>query len=242
MPGPDLLRAILTSASSVAIIITDRDGLLLSCNIGAENLFGLSGAMPGMDTIAIFTPEDQAAGIPQQEIREALALGEVTATRAHRPAGGTASLWIESRVSPMFDRDGAHLGFMRIAQDVSARHQREQDVARQAGTDTVSGLSNRRAFDERLDEAVALSLRTNGSLALHLIDLDLFKQVNDTLGHSAGDEVLRVVAERITSVTRGSDTVARFGGDEFADLIPEEVWGRGDAPAFCHGLCHPMPD
>ncbi|NNG23475.1 putative bifunctional diguanylate cyclase/phosphodiesterase [Telluria aromaticivorans] len=218
MTAPDLLRAILTSASSVAIIVTDRDGLLLHCNAGAQSLFGLSDAMPGMDCAAIFTPKDQAAGIPLQEMLAALAQGEITATRAHRQPGSAPDLWVESHVSPMFDRAGAHLGFMRIAQDVSERHRREQAAAREAGTDAVSGLSNRRAFDERFDEAVALSIRTNGSLALHLIDLDLFKQVNDTLGHSAGDEVLRVVAGRISSVTRDSDTVARFGGDEFAVL------------------------
>ena len=218
MTGPELLRAILTSASSVAIVVTDRDGLLLGCNVGAHSLFGLSNAMAGVDCAAIFTDEDRAAALPQQEMRDALAYGEISETRAHRALGMPASLWVESRLSPMFDAADVHIGFMRIAQDVTERHLREQAVVRQSETDAVSGLSNRRAFDERLDEAVALSLRTNGSLVLHLIDLDLFKQVNDTLGHSAGDEVLRQVAERISSVTRESDTVARFGGDEFAVL------------------------
>ncbi len=218
MTGPDLLRAMLTSASSVAIVVSDRHGLLLGCNVGAQNLFGLSDAMLGIDCGAIFTLDDRAAGVPQQEMLAALADGEASATRLQCPIGGSPGLWVESRLSPMFDLAGAHIGFMRIAQDVGERHLREQAAALQAGTDTVSGLSNRRAFDERLDEGVALSLRTNGSLVLHLIDLDLFKQVNDTLGHSAGDAVLRVVAERITSVTRESDTVARFGGDEFAVL------------------------
>lgn len=85
-----------------------------------------------------------------------------------------------------------------------------------ANTDSLTGLSNRMAFDERLRMAVAVSQRKHGSFALIYIDLDLFKEVNDTLGHAAGDELLSEVARRLLTVGRAEDTIARLGGDEFA--------------------------
>ena len=218
MNQAELLHAILSSDTSVAIVVTDLDGKLLNCNVGAHTVFGLSSSMSGVDCSAIFTAPDRSAGKPQQEMRDALHLGRVSSTRQHKRVDDAASFWVESQLTPVFDKAAAHKGYMRIAQDVDERMLREQSILHQSETDKVSGLSNRRAFDKRLDEAVALGIRTGGSIVLHLIDLDMFKQINDTLGHNAGDEVLRAVARRIRSMTRESDTVARFGGDEFAVL------------------------
>ena len=100
----------------------------------------------------------------------------------------------------------------------SAAHQiatREKQIHRLAGQDELSGLPNRRTFDLRLDQELGQIGRTKSALAVLLLDLDRFKAVNDTYGHNAGDELIRQVARRLTTILRVGDTVARLGGDEF---------------------------
>jgi diguanylate cyclase (GGDEF)-like protein len=94
-------------------------------------------------------------------------------------------------------------------------------VKRQAITDQLTGLHNRRAFDERLDGEIRRSSRYNHTFALVMIDVDNFKSVNDTHGHLIGDRVLQTVAHKLENSTRDTDFVARFGGDEFALILPE---------------------
>lgn len=92
---------------------------------------------------------------------------------------------------------------------------REQQIQRLAGQDELSNLPNRRTFDLRLDQELAQLGRTKSGLAVLMLDLDRFKAVNDTYGHNAGDELIRQVAKRLTTILRLGDTVARLGGDEF---------------------------
>lgn len=107
------------------------------------------------------------------------------------------------------------------------RRQVEQVLAKQALRDPLTGLANRLLFEERVSSAIARAARTNASggarrtLAVMFLDLDNFKTVNDTHGHDAGDDLLKVVATRLLDATRGIDTVARFAGDEFAILLEE---------------------
>jgi diguanylate cyclase (GGDEF)-like protein len=106
---------------------------------------------------------------------------------------------------------------------------REQKIQRLAGQDELSLLPNRRTFDLRLDQELALLGRTGAGLAVLLIDLDRFKAVNDTYGHTAGDELIRQVAERLSSVMRLGDTVARLGGDEFGIIQTQSPLPSGCA-------------
>ena len=107
-----------------------------------------------------------------------------------------------------------------FAIDVTERARREQETARQATHDALTGLPNRAFFNGQLSHSLVGAMPER-PLALLLIDLDRFKEVNDTLGHQAGDEVLCLVAERLRGALRPEDTVARLGGDEFAVLLPE---------------------
>lgn len=86
--------------------------------------------------------------------------------------------------------------------------------------DGLTGLSNRALFDDRLEQAIVLAQRENRQLTVFMMDLDRFKEINDTLGHDAGDALLQEVAKRLVDATRRSDTIARLGGDEFAALLP----------------------
>jgi diguanylate cyclase (GGDEF)-like protein/PAS domain S-box-containing protein len=117
-------------------------------------------------------------------------------------------------------RDNRHLrGIVLNARDVTERMRLEEELTKQAFHDGLTGLANRALFRDRLDQALARSTRTREPLAVLLLDLDGFKQVNDTLGHDAGDQLLRAVAERFAAAVRPSDTLARLGGDEFALLL-----------------------
>ncbi|HEX5802919.1 MAG TPA: EAL domain-containing protein [Azospira sp.] len=120
----------------------------------------------------------------------------------------------------------------RIRQSVN---QAEQKLRHLAHVDPVTGLANRNAFNERLEFALSEAGRFDEMVAMLLLDLDNFKQVNDTLGHQAGDELLRMVAQRMLRSLRRDDVVARLGGDEFA-VILHRVGARSEVTAVCEKL------
>ncbi len=122
-------------------------------------------------------------------------------------------------------------GIVINAHDVTERRSLEQQLIHQAYHDPLTGLPNRALFNERLIEARLRAHTTNESFAVIFLDLDDFKVVNDTLGHIAGDQLLRTVADRLSVIARGDDVVARMGGDEFTILI-EELHDVASAEAF----------
>jgi diguanylate cyclase (GGDEF)-like protein/PAS domain S-box-containing protein len=125
------------------------------------------------------------------------------------------------------DADGQPAWLTGSVQDVTEQRRLEGELARQALEDALTGLPNRLLFVDRLSQALRRSTRTGEPVSLLFLDLDDFKTVNDSLGHGAGDEVLVVLARRLAATLRSSDTVARFGGDEFALLLE----GVGEAAA-----------
>ncbi|MGP6157773.1 MAG: putative bifunctional diguanylate cyclase/phosphodiesterase [Vulcanimicrobiaceae bacterium] len=131
--------------------------------------------------------------------------------------------WVENRYSPRRDEAGHLLEVEGIIIDIAERKAAEEKIALLARTDSLTGLANRAALLERLRQAFAFTARGARPFAILYLDLDYFKPVNDTLGHAAGDQVLRAVAERLRACTREIDLVARLGGDEFAVLQTEIV-------------------
>ena len=108
-----------------------------------------------------------------------------------------------------------------LFQDISARLEMEQRLIHLANYDALTQLANRANFHDNLSRALSRATRLNTTVVLLLLDLDRFKQVNDSLGHDVGDELLQEVAKRLKSILRESDIAARLGGDEFAILIEE---------------------
>ena len=120
----------------------------------------------------------------------------------------------------------------RIMGELRQAREREQYLATH---DTLTGVPNRTLFYDRLAQAIAAARRYHTTLAILFVDLDGFKPINDTLGHEAGDQLLRTVAERITAIVRKSDTVARLGGDEFT-VILSQVAQPGDAATVAENM------
>ncbi len=143
-----------------------------------------------------------------------------------RPDG--TELTVELQLMPVLGRKAGAIAWVAILRDVSERRQHVAALEHQALHDSLTGLPNRLLLHDRLEQTLRGSRREGGSLAVLLIDLDGFKEINDSYGHSVGDVVLAQVGPRLRAVLRSVDTVARFGGDEFVVLLPASG-GRADA-------------
>ena len=175
------------------------------------------------------------------DLSEAGACGFARDGRLHRHLRADGS-WIEVT---LFERSLAFEGrptLLGAAIDVTEQRRAEARITHMAHHDALTGLPNRTLFAVRLTEAIAEQARTGAGAALLCLDLDKFKLVNDTLGHPAGDALLRTVAERITACLRGEDLVARLGGDEFAVLLrdPEPATVAAIAGRIVEALSRPV--
>lgn len=117
------------------------------------------------------------------------------------------------------DHQGRVKNYIGVFDDISLRKQHEERIKQLAFFDALTGLANRTLFYEKLEEAISEAKHNRSKVALLFIDLDHFKEVNDTLGHDAGDELLKTVAQRISTCLRARDTLARLGGDEFVVIL-----------------------
>ena len=135
----------------------------------------------------------------------------------------TGELFLEYlTITSIRDSEGEISHYAAIFSDITQRRQAEERLGYLATHDVLTNLANRMLFEERLAHAISHAKRFGRKVAVMYLDLDRFKLINDTLGHNAGDEVLKMVAERIVANVRANDTVARMGGDEFA-LVLEEI-------------------
>jgi diguanylate cyclase (GGDEF)-like protein/PAS domain S-box-containing protein len=136
--------------------------------------------------------------------------------------------WTLTTKFPIHDNTGSVIGLMGITREINELKMIEADLQKLATHDWLTGLPNRYLMNDRLNQILVRSQRYNLTSAILYIDLDGFKSINDTYGHDFGDLVLRAVAERLTKCVRVSDTVSRFGGDEFV-IILEVIRQREDA-------------
>ncbi|MFY9317338.1 MAG: PAS domain S-box protein [Burkholderiales bacterium] len=129
--------------------------------------------------------------------------------------------WLSSHGKTLADASGRVYRMIGVSQDITDRKRQEEEARFLAYHDALTGLPNRRLLDDRLRQAVFLAQRRDTRVSVMVVDLDNFKQVNDALGHRAGDAVLREAAHRIAGCVRKADTLARHGGDEFVVVIPD---------------------
>jgi diguanylate cyclase (GGDEF)-like protein/PAS domain S-box-containing protein len=130
-----------------------------------------------------------------------------------------SELWATLATNPIFDNEGGYLGALALVSDITAGKQSSELIWHQANFDMLTALPNRHMFHDRLRQEIKKAKRESLFLALLFIDLDGFKQVNDSFGHAQGDALLVEAASRIASCVRASDTLARLGGDEFTIIL-----------------------
>ena len=195
----------------------------IKANAALLELTGLTAdRLQDIDFYATTHPDDVMATIAG---RAALLAGEIDTHRTEvrqRFRPDDEWRWYSLVRSVVRDSDGRPVHLIAQSMDITERKEAEQVNYRLAVTDSLTGLSNRRQFDDRLANSHARLRRGSASIGIVFIDLDHFKTVNDELGHRAGDDVLRQVAEIIAEQVRSGDTVARMGGDEFAVLVEHD--------------------
>lgn len=143
--------------------------------------------------------------------------------KARRPDG--EYYWIEIQLAPVPGRRGAVTHYAAVFNDITERRRYRAELEHQANHDELTGLPNRNLLRDRLERALARARRHSNMVAVLFLDIDQFKVVNDSLGHPQGDALLQQLAPRLHPFCRGTDTIARYGGDEFV-MVADEVPGR----------------
>jgi diguanylate cyclase (GGDEF)-like protein/PAS domain S-box-containing protein len=199
-------------------VISDGDDRVVMVNAAFSKLTGYDAAdiVGQILTESPFRPTDPAESKARMERQRRD--GFVTAEVARfRKDGTPLSLWLTA--SNIRNADGTMRNYVRVFTDISLLKDTQRKLEQLASFDTLTGLPNRRLLHDRLEQALLRAGRYQVSMALMFVDLDDFKKVNDTLGHDVGDLLLREVAVRLATCVRASDTIGRFGGDEFAIVL-----------------------
>jgi diguanylate cyclase (GGDEF)-like protein/PAS domain S-box-containing protein len=207
------------SQAQVGVFTLSLDGLIVEANEAAGYMLRYPPSdLTGLRLSDLAT-DDESVRLSAARFAAVVAgeADDYAIERTYRRSDGTA-IWVKARVSLVRDADGSPLFATSMFEDVTDRRAEEESLRFQALHDPLTRLPNRELYMDRLEMAVIRARRSGRHVGVIFFDLDGFKPVNDTLGHEAGDEVLREFGIRLGSVVRGSDTVARIGGDEFAAL------------------------
>ncbi|MGB3753461.1 MAG: EAL domain-containing protein [Parerythrobacter sp.] len=202
------------SEAAAASLEMDRSLLI---GQSAESVFEIS--RESSDSHAVRPIQFQLSG--RKKIRD-----QIVRLTPAAPEDAEGQVWWAITGFPVYDSNGAFDGYRGSAADVTREHEKQLAESRLAEFDALTGLANRRSVDRLLDSTLAAHANDGRSCALMMLDLDKFKRVNDTLGHQAGDDLLREVADRLTNIVGKRGMVARLGGDEF-QIVLRDMDDRG---------------
>ena len=220
------------------VVITDRNGIVEYVNPAFEQVTGYSrDEVLGRKTSMLRSGAHDNAFY--RELWQTIRAGRpFDAIFTNRRKDG--SLYYEEKtITPLQDAGGAVTHFISTGKDVTERVEAQRRLDQLAYYDGLTGLPNRSLMQDRLEHALAQAQRAGHRLALLFLDLDRFKDVNDSLGHAVGDALLRAVGERLVGAVRKGDTVARLGGDEFT-IIVEDIDGEQDVSAVAQKILRAM--
>jgi diguanylate cyclase (GGDEF)-like protein/PAS domain S-box-containing protein len=216
--------ALVTSSSDIVLVV-GTDGVLTYASPAFEAVLGYpSGASEGLMGERLIYPDDR------ETLRAAMAAAGGSGSPIHEEirlqrVDGEVR-WFEAAVTNL-TKDPAVEGFVANLRDITRRKDAEDRLSHAALHDALTGLPNRSLIHNRAEQMLARARRQHTPVAALFIDLDDFKDINDTLGHEAGDELLAAVASRVAGVVRGGDTVGRLGGDEFVVLVEGDSLAAG---------------
>ncbi len=203
----------LLEESPLGVVVCDRELVVSECNEAAAEMLGIVEGGALLD----FAVDGDLARAARSALQGTASVYE----GSQRDASGNRKTWISSRASPLFGRSGEINGVILVIVDMTRHKRAEELIERLAFHDALTDLPNRTLLRDRLRQALATAERSGRTVAVAVINLDRFKNLNDTIGQSSADTVLQQVAARLSEVVRTTDTVARMGGDEFALLMPE---------------------
>lgn len=204
--------------SDDAIISKTLAGIITSWNKGAEKIFGYSAEEAIGQSMLMLIPDDRLD--EEARILESIAQSKTIEHFDTKRIRKNGQLFHASiAISPILDITGKPIGASKIARDITRNKRAEEEIQHLAFYDPLTKLPNRRLLQDRLRQVLAISDRSKQRCAILLIDLDHFKNINDSLGHLMGDMLLVQVAQRLKASLRESDSVARIGGDEFVVLV-----------------------
>jgi diguanylate cyclase (GGDEF)-like protein/PAS domain S-box-containing protein len=221
----DICTLAVTNATHHAIFLLDENGVITSWNSGGERIFGYrADEIIGCSTAIIFTEEDIANGQHVTEMKRALDVGYSENDRWHLRKDGTR-FWASGIMTPAYDDTGTFRGFLKVTRDKTPDKLANERALYLSRHDTLTSLPNRSMFHEELQAALAEAKLSQSLVQVFLLDLDRFKEINDSYGHHIGDLFLKQVAKRLKGIVRSSDLVARLGGDEFGIICKTAVAG-----------------
>lgn len=211
--------AMLVDSCADAIFGKALNGNILSWNRAAERLYGYSAVEAIGSPIAMLLPQDRVAEA-MLLLERAIRGEQIEHYEATHLSKDGRRISVSLSISPVRDRTGLVIGVSTIARDVTERKRADERIRYLALHDALTGLPNRNLFRERVSNAITRARRNRHLMAVLFIDLDRFKEINDTLGHHIGDRLLQVAANRLQRCLREGDGVARLGGDEFVADLP----------------------
>ena len=214
-----LSEAVFLNASE-AIIVTDADTRILRVNPAFERMSGFSAATVVGRKTAMLRSGRQSDDFYRNMWGCLKDTGHWQGELSNRHATGTYYS-VMSTITALRAENGSLTGYMAVQTDVSRLLSAESEVARLSFMDTLTGLPNRALLMDRMNQLMAQARRQEEPFCVLFSDLDHFKDVNDSMGHHVGDELLQTIAQRLKSQVREQDTVARLGGDEFVVLLPQ---------------------
>ena len=214
------VRAVFDGVRDYAIFSLDRRGRVDTWNKSAERLFGYpTEEIVGAEYAKLF-PRDEGSAGRLESLLAGAALGGWAEDEGWWARKETTRFWGNSVLSVVEDPDGTRSGYIVVTRDMTSKKRQEDDLRSAATKDFLTGLFNRRAFEDAARAELSRWQRGRDPLALLIIDADHFKQVNDTYGHATGDDVLRALARTVQDQVRELDLVARLGGEELVVLLP----------------------
>lgn len=214
------LAASIFESASEAVLVTDPQNHIITVNPAFTAMTGYSLSEVAGKNPNILCSGKQSPAFYQRMWQSLADMGHWSGELWNKRKNGELfAEWLSINV--LFNEDGSKRMYVAIFSDVTEKKQADEIIWRQANYDMLTQLPNRRLFCDRLEHEIRGAHRAGCLLALLFIDLDLFKEVNDSLGHEAGDALLVKVAQRLMASVRESDTVARMGGDEFTAILPQ---------------------